>query len=252
MQHDDDLQKFNFDLWPNPQGERVGGRVRGVCGQNICYHVAALCNMIMFWKCLILTFRPQQQGRGCLRAKYLLPCYCIWWFPLIWYTTWPCSEKVKYWPIDPIPRIRGYAGKIFAIMLLHLWFSLDMQHDHVLEKFNFDLSTPIAEPRVGVCGQNIFYHAAAFGDSLYLICIMTMFRKRQTILTHWPYPKDQGECGQNICYHVAALVILFRYAIRPCFEKKNEFRLFDPNSRAREGSAGTIIATMLLHLGESL
>ena len=67
-------------------------RVRGVgvCGQDICYDVAAfvipfnlICNMTMFWKSWILTFWPQPLGQwsgvsGCsLQGKYLLPCCCI-------------------------------------------------------------------------------------------------------------------------------------------------------------------------------
>ena len=36
----------------------------------------------------------------------------------------------------------------------------DMQHDHVLKKWNFDLLTP----RVGVCRQNICDHVATFRD----------------------------------------------------------------------------------------
>ena len=45
-------------------------------------------------------------------------------------------------------------------------FLFDMQHDNVLNKLNFDLLTLF--PRVvGVCGQNICYHVAAFRNSLY-------------------------------------------------------------------------------------
>ena len=42
-----------------------------------------------------------------------------------------------------------------------------MQREHFLKKLNFDLLTPSQGSGEGVCGQNIFYHAAAFGDSLY-------------------------------------------------------------------------------------
>ena len=71
-------------------------------------------------------------------------------------------------------------------------FKFDMQHDHVLKKMNFDLLTPspgseggggrvmqekyfdlLTQPQVqggmgwvGVWGQNICFHAAAFHDSL--------------------------------------------------------------------------------------
>ena len=72
------------EFWPiDPKG--WGG---GVCRQNICYHFAALviylnliCNMVMFWKSCILTFRPPVLaggggGGGSLLAKYSLPCCC--------------------------------------------------------------------------------------------------------------------------------------------------------------------------------
>ena len=53
MQHDHVLKKLNFELWNPLQGrEWVGGKGVRVCGQNICYHVAAfvipfnlICNM---------------------------------------------------------------------------------------------------------------------------------------------------------------------------------------------------------------
>ena len=37
---------------------------------------------------------------------------------------WPYSEKGKFWPIGPIPRVGLSASKIFGTMLLHSWFSL--------------------------------------------------------------------------------------------------------------------------------
>ena len=55
MQHDHILKKLNFDLLtPIPMIEGGGG-AGGVCGQSICYYVAAftilfnlICNMTMF------------------------------------------------------------------------------------------------------------------------------------------------------------------------------------------------------------
>ena len=38
MQHEHVLKKLNFDLLTPPLGSGIGG---GLCGQNICYHVAA-------------------------------------------------------------------------------------------------------------------------------------------------------------------------------------------------------------------
>ena len=62
----------------------VGGGGGGVCGQNICYHVAIFrdsnkfdmhhdpCSEKMNFD--LLTFRVREGG---LRAKYLLPYFCI-------------------------------------------------------------------------------------------------------------------------------------------------------------------------------
>ena len=49
---------------------------------------------------------------------------------------------------------------------------LDMQHDHVLKKLNFDLltwsgaSVCVCVGGGGICGQNICYNVAAFRDSI--------------------------------------------------------------------------------------
>ena len=50
----------------------------------------------------------------------------------------------------------------------------DMQHDHVLKKFKFDLLTLSPGSGVGVCEQNICYHVAAFLIPFSLICNMSM------------------------------------------------------------------------------
>ena len=53
-----------------------------VCGQNICYHVAAsvvsfnlICNMTTFRKRYSLTFRPHPLGRGCVCGQNI--CYHV-------------------------------------------------------------------------------------------------------------------------------------------------------------------------------
>ena len=108
----------------------------GICRQNICYHIAAfvilyylICNMTMFWKGWILTYWPPTQvggggggGRGVCRQKllhFVIPFYLISNRTMFW----------KSWSFDPIARVGrgergGSAGKIFATMLLHPWFSL--------------------------------------------------------------------------------------------------------------------------------
>ena len=52
-------KRYSLTFWPHPLGRGC------VCVQNICYHVAAsvvsfnlICNMIIFWKSLILTSAP--------------------------------------------------------------------------------------------------------------------------------------------------------------------------------------------------
>ena len=47
--------------------------------------------------------------------------------------------------------------------------NLDMQHDHVLKKLNFDLLTRSGASVCvcwGICRQNICYHVAALRDSI--------------------------------------------------------------------------------------
>ena len=79
-------KSWTLTFWP--QGQGMG--VRGLCGQNICYHVAAfmfpfnvICNMIMFRKSWILTFwphplsRPRGSGTG-LRSKNAFDMFLIY------------------------------------------------------------------------------------------------------------------------------------------------------------------------------
>ena len=46
MQHDHVLKKLTLDLLTHPP--RVRGMRGGVCGRNICYHVAAFQNSVYF------------------------------------------------------------------------------------------------------------------------------------------------------------------------------------------------------------
>ena len=187
MQHDHVLKVKFWPIDPIP---------RGVCGQIICYHVAAfvilfnlICNMTVFWKSQILTYwsHLQGDGEGGSAGKIFATMLLHLWFSLIWYATWPCSEKVKFWLIDPISRgVGGWgggsAGKIFATMLLHLWFSLIWYATWPCsEKVKFWPYDPISRGwghgEGGVGGQNICYHVASFVILFNLICNMTMFWK---------------------------------------------------------------------------
>ena len=146
-------EKVDLTYWPHPQGVWGGG---GVCGQNICYHVSAF----------VIPFN--------------LICNII----MFW--------KVELWPIDPIPGSGRSAGKIFATILLHSWFSLIWYATQPCsEKVEFWPIDPMPRvgvgSRVGVWEQNICYRASAFIIPFNLICNMTLFWKNW-ILTLWPHP----------------------------------------------------------------
>ena len=118
MQGDYNLKKFHFNLKSPPPG--LGG---GDFEQNICYHVAAflipfhlIFNITMVWKSWILT--PGSEGRreGFLQVFFATMLLHSW-FPLIWYATWPCSEKAEFRPFDPQGWGKGAsAGKILSVI----------------------------------------------------------------------------------------------------------------------------------------
>ena len=74
-------KRYSLTFWPHPLGRGC------VCGQNICYHVAAsvvslnlICNMTIFWKSLILTSAPrskstQQARTQAFKLKSRLICF---------------------------------------------------------------------------------------------------------------------------------------------------------------------------------
>ena len=181
-----------------------------------------ICNMTLFWKVELWPFDPRV---GDLPAKYLLPscnifaimllhflipfnlicnmtmfwnsgmgqryggvCSKISWFPLMWYATWPCSEKVDILPTDPITRVRS-AGKIFATMLLYFMIPINLICNMTMFWENWILAWgPFSRVRVGdveVCAQKKCYFVAALLIPFNLICNMTMFWKC-LILTFWP------------------------------------------------------------------
>ena len=148
MQHNHVLKKVEF--WPIDPITRVeeGG---GFYRQNVCYHVAAfvilfylICNMIMFWKCLISTPSSKVVGLGSagqLVATKLLhficcpfpgsggvcrhnSCYHFAAFVIPFNSICNMSMFWKSWILTPSPRVceEGSAGKKNATMLLHSWF----------------------------------------------------------------------------------------------------------------------------------
>ena len=75
------LLSEKYIFWPHPLGQRC------VCGQNICYYVAAsvvsfnlICYMTIFWKSLILASAPppkstQQTQTQAFKLKFRLLCF---------------------------------------------------------------------------------------------------------------------------------------------------------------------------------
>ena len=69
-------ERYCLTLWPHPLGRWC------VCGQNICYHVAAsvvsfnlICNMPTFRKIFSLTFWPHPLNQGCVCGQNI--CYHV-------------------------------------------------------------------------------------------------------------------------------------------------------------------------------
>ena len=146
-----------------------------------------ICKATMLWKSWIWTFWPirVKQWEGGLRAKYQLPCCCI------------CDSIYFYMQHDLVLKklnfelltahtvsgrvgvLVGSEGKIFATMLLHMWFHLiwyvRRQRSEKVEFWHFD--TPRVRQGEGVCGQNMYYHIAAFVIPFFMICNITMFWK---------------------------------------------------------------------------
>ena len=216
----------------------------------------------MFRKSWILTYWPHQHGLGVAAGKIFATILLQSWFSLNWYAKWPCSEKVEFWPTDPIPKIRGVVSWWLSgsssrchrvVCGLWLWYFLI-----ILTIFVFR--------------QNICYHVAAFWILFNFTCNMTIFWKILTpspgsgvsagkniryhvwkswILTYWPHPQGRGGGGglggQNICYHVAALVILFNLICNMTLFWKSWILSYLPHPQGRGWSAGKIFVTMLLH-----
>ena len=108
-------------------------------------------------------------------------CACMLlhlWFQLIWYATWPCSEKVEFWPFDPTPASAGrelwVQNSCYHVAACVIPFNL-ICNMTIFWKVKF--SPPSHQGRGGVCGQNICYNVAAFVIPFNFICNMTIFWK---------------------------------------------------------------------------
>ena len=152
--------------------------------------------MTMFWKSWILTYKPLipspgLRGKGGSAGKILDTMILHLWLPLIWYATWPCSEKVELWPFDPNPRVREVVGLqaknlqpcccirdslYFICNMTLLWKGWILTFWHT--------------PRVSA--RKIFPTMMLhFVIPFNLMCNMTMFWKSR-ILTFWPLGSGGG------------------------------------------------------------
>ena len=143
-------------------------------------------DMIIFCKKFnfdLLTPRVRGGGRG-FQAKIFSTMLLHQWFPLIWYATWPSSEKVKFYLwLQPLGPPRGQTQ------------AFDQKSGLICFLFIVPLSA---------------FATMLLHSRFPLICNMIMFWKK-LILTFWPPgPGGGGVCRGNICYHVAAFVIPFK------------------------------------------
>ena len=136
-------KRYSLTFWPHPLGRGC------VCGQNICYHVAAsivsfnlICNMTTFRKRYSLTFWHHPLGRGCVCGQNI--CYhvaaSVVSFNLICNMT--TFRKRYSLTFDPHPLGRGcVCGQKYLLPCCcqHRQLKFDMQHDHILKKLSFDL-----------------------------------------------------------------------------------------------------------------
>ena len=78
-------------------------------------------------KCFYLLTLPQGP-RVCIRAQYLLLCYCYYSSPLIWYAKWPYSEKIEFLaPAQPLQVHHGdqtQAFKLNSCLICFISFAL--------------------------------------------------------------------------------------------------------------------------------
>ena len=153
---------------------RVGVGVGG-CWQNICYHVAAFPeslevdmqhdHVLKKMKFDPLTTSP---GSGCLGRMGVWGCPCCCISRLRWILTyWPHSQGRD----GGKEGGRGYAGKLFAIMLLHSWLS-------VIWYESWPCCEPILRDRGWVKGLGTKYFSTMLLHFVYpfkLICSIAMF-----------------------------------------------------------------------------
>ena len=121
---------------------------------------------------------PRVGGLGLESKIFTTELLHLWFSFLIWYATWPCSEKVEFDLLTQSPGGwgRGSAAKIFVTVLLHfvipfIWYATMTMF---WKRLNFDLLIPSPGSWEGGCSQNIRDHVDAFLTPINLICNMTM------------------------------------------------------------------------------
>ena len=105
--------------WPHPQGGWSAGKIFATMWLHLMIPFNLICNMTIFWK-VILSFWSNRQGRvgrGSV-VKIFATMLLHSWISLIWYATWPWSEKDKFWPIDHPQLGGGGRGSLRAKYLL--------------------------------------------------------------------------------------------------------------------------------------
>ena len=143
MQHDHVLEKLNFDLLTPSPGSGGG-------------------------------------GRG-LRTKYLLPCCFILWFSLNWYAIWPCSEKVEFWPISPLPRVEAVCGQSICYLAAAfvIFFNLICSMTIFWKKMTLDLPDPIPMtwcPKISAwCVNMKHYTDDPHGDYIFGVSSLNLY-----------------------------------------------------------------------------
>ena len=205
--------------------------------------------MLTYWT------HPQGQGGGGSAGKIFATMLLHSWFPLTWYATWPCSEKVDFWPLNPSPQAvgEGSAGKIFVTMFLHFIIPFNMICNETMFWKSWTLTywphPLVSWGRGGVCGHYICYHFVAFCDRFNLICNMTMFWK-SWLLTFWPHhPGSRGRLQTKYLLPWCCIVIPFNLMYNMTIFWKSWLCTYWPHPQGRgEGSACKIFATMLLHI----
>ena len=146
---------YILTFWPPRPG-------RGVCGGNICYHVAAfvipfnlIYNMTMFGK---INFDIWPTPRVCLwlegsGGKIFATTFLHSWFNLICnLTMFLKSWILTFWSQGQGIGVSGALRSKYLLpwCCIHDSLKIDMQNDHVRKKLNFDVFTPLPKSTQGV------------------------------------------------------------------------------------------------------